>query len=246
VTTIRRWPAAAAAVVTMALAAGGCGGSGSGAAGGSGASAAGAAASASPRVSAPPAMAALSKQVAAALRNATSTHVFADVRQGGKHVVMDASMSRSGGLSGRLTINNVPVSVLVTRGSAYIKITAAFLRHTHLPQTACPSVCGKWVKTSAGNASGITGDLGWSSLVSPSTHRLPRLSYQGPAIVNGQPAWKLRSNRGSVAYVAATGRPYPLRLTQGGNRIDFMRWNHATIPPPPPPGQVVSPGKLGG
>lgn len=242
---IRRWPVAAAAVVTMALAAG-CGGSGGGTAGGSGVSPASAAASASPRVSAPPPMPALSKQVAAALRNATSTHVFADVRQGSKHVVMDASMSRSGELSGQLTINNVPVTVLVTGGTAYIKITAAFLRYTHLPPAACASVCGKWVKTSASKASGITGDLGWSSLVSPSTHRLPRLSYQGPATVNGQLAWKLRSNRGSVAYVAATGRPYPLRLTQGGNRFDFTRWNHATIPPPPPPGQVVSPGRLGG
>lgn len=242
--TLRRWPVAAAAVATMALAAG-CGGSGSGAAGGSGTSAA-AAASARPRVSAPPATAALSKQVAAALRHATSTHVFADVRQGSKHVMMDASMNRSGGLSGRLTINNVPVTVLVTRGSAYIKITAAFLRYTRLPSAACASVCGKWVKTSAANASGITGDLGWSSLVSPSTHRLPRLSYQGPATVNGQPAWKLRSNRGSVAYVAATGRPYPLRLTQDGNRIDFTQWNRATVPPPPPPGRVVSPGRLGG
>ncbi|MBO0807490.1 MAG: hypothetical protein J2P32_04205 [Actinobacteria bacterium] len=242
---IRRWPVAAAAVVTMALAAG-CGGPGGGTAGGSGVSAAPAAASASPRVSAPPAMPALSKQVAAALRSATSTHVFADVRRGSRHVVMDASMSRSGGLSGQLRINNVPLTFLVTRGSAYIKITAAFLRYTHLPSAACASVCGKWVKTSAGNASGITGGLGWSSLVSPSTHRLPRLSYQGPATVNGQPAWKLRSNRGSVAYVAAAGRPYPLRLTQGGNRIDFTRWNHAAIPPPPPPGQVVSPGRLGG
>lgn len=241
---LRRWPVAAAAAVAMALAAG-CGGSGSGAAGGSGVPAS-AAASATPSVSAPPAMAALSKQVAAALRQATSTHVFADVRQGSKHVMMDASMSRSGGLSGRLTINKVPVTVLVTRGSAYIKITAAFLRYTRLPSAACASVCGKWVKTSASNANGITGDLGWSSLVSPSTHRLPRLSYLGPATVNGQPAWKLRSKRGSVAYVAATGRPYPLRLTQGSNRIDFTRWNHATIPPPPPPGQVVSPGKLGG
>jgi len=62
--------------------------------------------------------------------------------------------------------------------------------------------------------------------------------------VNGQPAWQMRLHDGSVAYVAAQGVPYPLRLMKGSDRIDFTQWNAVTIPPPPPASQVVDLSQL--
>jgi len=54
----------------------------------------------------------------------------------------------------------------------------------------------------------------------------------------------MRLHDGSVAYVAAQGVPYPLRLMKGSDRIDFTQWNAVTIPPPPPASQVVDLSQL--
>jgi hypothetical protein len=237
VKSILCWPAVPAAVATMVLAAG-CGG-------GSGKPGAVTAAPASPSVSAPPGTATLVRQVESALRHATSTHISADLTQAGKHVVMTASLNRAGDMAAHVTVNNVSLTVLAMQGRDYIKVTPAFLKLAHLP-SACSPNCGKYVGISARSTTDVTGGLNWSSLVNPS-HRAPRLTYEGIATVNGQPAWKLRwRHNGETIYVAARGTPYPLRLTKATGRIDFTQWNHATIPPPPPASQVVNPTQLGG
>jgi hypothetical protein len=233
VKSILRWSAVPAALVMMVLAAG-CGRSGR--------PAAATAAPASPSVSAPPNTATLVKQVESAVRHATSTHISADFTQDGKHVVATASLNRAGDLDAHVTIGNVSLAVLITQGRDYIKVTPAFLKLAHLP-SSCAHVCGKYARISARGARSVTGRLSWSSLVNP-RHRAGRLTYEGTAIVHGQPAWKLRGSHGETAYVAARGTPYPLRLTKAIGRIDYTRWNHATIPAPPSASQVVNPSQL--
>ena len=62
--------------------------------------------------------------------------------------------------------------------------------------------------------------------------------------VNGQRAWQMSVSSGGTAYVAARGTPYPLRMVQGPDRIDFTRWNSVVIPPLPPASQVVDLSQL--
>jgi hypothetical protein len=238
---IQYWPVVAAAVVTIVLAAG-CGG-GSGKPTGA-ATAAGMPASPAASVSPPPATATLVKQVESAVRHATSVHISAEFTQDGKHVVTTASLNRAGDLDALVTVDNVSLTVLITQGRDYIKVTPAFLKLAHLP-SGCAQICGKYARISARDARSVTGGLSWTALVAP-PHQPGRLTYAGTATVNGQPAWKLRKPRGETAYVAARGAPYLLRVTKPIGRIDYTQWNHATIPPPPAASQVVSPGKLGG
>src|SRR5215475_14388760 len=106
-----RWSAGSAAVVAVLLVAG-CSGGGSGTAGSGGSSSPGVSASAGPA----PDAAALPKQVRSAMKNATSFHVSAVVRQGGSKVSADMSMTRSGNMSGTMSAGQTPVSVLVTEG----------------------------------------------------------------------------------------------------------------------------------
>jgi hypothetical protein len=188
----------------------------------------------------------VAKQVSDATRKATSVHISANVTQSGKHVVMNASLTRSGGLDGRFTVNGVPITMLITQGSAYIKVTSAFSKFAHLPSSACSLICGKYLKTSASEARSLTTNTGWSSIVASQPEHEPKLTYEGSATVNGKAAWKMRAPNNTTAFVAAKGTHYPLRVIKAGNRIDFTSWNSAKISPPPPAKQVVDASKLGG
>lgn len=217
-------PAAALAAVLVA----GCGG------GGSGSASPGATAAAGP----PPSAAALARQVDAAVAKATSVHLSAHVLQGNTLAALNMSMTSAGEMSGQIALNNAPVTILVTQGQTYMKLTAAALKAEGLPSAACSIVCGKYLKLPASQAKSMLSGIGWSNFVGQ-TPTLPNWSYVKTVTVNGQPAWQMSAAGKGTAYIAAQGQPYPLRLTQGSNRADFTQWNSVAIPSPPPASEVV-------
>ncbi len=232
-----RWSAGSAAVVAVLLVAG-CSGGGSGTAGPGGSSSPGVSASARP----PPDAAALPKQVKSAMKNATSFHISAVVTQGGSKVSADLSMTRSGDMSGTMSVNQTPVKVLVTQGQAYLKVTSGLLKSQNLPTAACALICGKYLKVPASQAKSMLNGMDMSSFLGQVS--VPRLTNVRTVTVNGQPAWQMRASDGSTVYVAAHGPPYPLRLTKDSSHADFTQWNAVTIPPPPPASQVVDLSQL--
>jgi len=227
---IRHLPAAPAAIVAALLVAG-CGGGGPGPA---------ATASAGP----PPNVAALPKQVRSAMTKAASVHISAALTQGGDDVSLDMTMTRSGDMSGGMALNHAPVVVLVTRGQTYVKVTSALLKSQHLPTAACQLMCGKYLKVPASQAKSMLGGMTLTSLLNDMTSSKPHWTYVRTVTVDGQPTWQMRDTDGSMAYVAAHGPPYLLRLTKGSQHLDFTLWNAATIPPPPPASQVVDISQL--
>jgi hypothetical protein len=232
-----RWSAGSAAVVAVLLVAG-CSGGGSGTAGSGGSSSPGVSASAGP----PPDAAALPKQVKSAMKNAASFHISAAVTQGGSGVSVNMSMTRSGDMSGTMSVNQTPVNVLVTQGHAYLKVTSGLLKSQNLPTAACTLVCGKYLKVPASQAKSMLNGMDMSSFLGQVS--VPQLTYVRTVTVNGQPAWQMRASDGSTVYVAAHGPPYPLRLTKGSSHADFTQWNAVTIPPPLPASQVVDLSQL--
>lgn len=217
----------AAALTALTLA--GCAAGGGSSAGGGGASA-----SATPGR---PSSAALVRQVSATVRRATSVHLSARVRQSGRRVRLNASLTRAGDFYGTVSVG-APVSVLVTHGKSYAKLNSAFLRSQNLPTAACALLCGKWLKLTRTEAKALFAGQGWASLVGW-LDKIPGLTYAGAATVDGTPAWKEKVAGGGVAYVAAASPHYVLRLVQGANRLDFSHWNAATIPGPPPASEVT-------
>jgi hypothetical protein len=216
-------PAATVAAVLVA----GCGG-------GSGSAPAGATAVAG----SPPSATALAQQVNAAMAKASSVHLSAHVLQGNTLAGLNMSLTRSGEISGQISVNKAPVTILATQGQTYIKLTAAALKAEGLPAAACSLMCGKYLKLPANQAKSMLSGISWSQFVG-NTNTSPNWSYVKTVTVNGQPAWQMSIPGKGTAYIAAQGQPYPLRLTQGSNRADFTQWNSVTIPSPPPASQVV-------
>jgi len=233
-----RWSAGSAAVVAALLVAG-CSGGSSGTVTTGGSSPASVAASAGP----PPDAAALGKQVKSATAKAASFHILAALTQGGSKVSMNMSLTRSGEMSGTMSVNQTPVSLLVTQGHAYVKVTSGLLKSQHLPTAACTLMCGKYLKMPTGQAKEMLNGMDVSSLLGQLSAL--KLTYVRTVTVNGEPAWQMRASDGSTVYVAAQGPPYPLRVTKGASRADFTQWNAVTIPPPPPASQIVDLNQLG-
>jgi hypothetical protein len=197
---------------------------------------------------APPSPAVLARQAKAAVQEAKSVHIGGSLSQSGKTLGMNLSMTRAGGISGQLSVAGAGFTVLTTHGSSYIKVTSAFVKYLKLPASACVLMCGKFLKAAPAQSRRLVGDLSMSHMLGSLNSPAATYRYRGTATVNGQPAWVLHVSDGSTAYIAAHGKPYPLRLVAPHHRghLNFTRWNAATIPGPPPANQVVDLSQLAG
>ncbi len=240
---MRWWAVPVAVAATMLMAA--CGGGSSGTSTSPAPSAGVSAASTAPAPAGSP-PAALAQQINSAVAKATSVHVAAVVLQRGVTVTVDLSLTRANDVYGQMSYKGAPFTVLVTQGHTYVKVTGAALKTLGLPSAACVLMCNKYLKMTAGQSRGVTGNLGWSSMVVGPSNSLAHLDYVRTTTVRGQPAWQMRAGRVGTVYVAAQGPSYLLRVVSnsGSNHIDYTQWNSVTIPPPPPASQVVDLGQL--
>jgi hypothetical protein len=199
----------------------------------------------------PPATAALLKDMAAAMRDASSVHVSGTVDQDHQTQNLDLSMTRSGEVSGLIGQNSTQITVLVTGGQAYLQINPSLLRLGHLPASACKQFCGKYVRTSATQTPGLSGlDMStFISQIAQSITKTPaaKVSFGGTIAFGTSPAWVLQeAQQQGTAFVAARGQPYLLQLSQPGQgAVTFSQWNAAHIPGPPPASKLVNPTQLG-
>jgi hypothetical protein len=237
------WPVAAVAATTGLLLAA-CGTAG-GAKPGNSVSTEGANPSSS--ASAKPNVAALRSAVVATIKNARSVHVSGTGTQGSQQVAMDAILTTSGGLAGKLTIGSHSVKLLTTPRHTYVDMTRSVFRWQKIPLSACALMCGKWLAAPNSVRKSLAGDVGWNTIVAVWAGLLAHdvVAYGGRATISGQPAVKL-SVVGGAAYVAAHGPPYLLRIQAGPSQFTFSDWNTAALPSPPPASKVVTPSQLTG
>lgn len=205
--------------------------------------------SASASATATPGAAALFSKAQQALSAATSVRVSGSVTSNGAVVGMDISLTKSGRIYGTLKEQGQQITVLITGGESYAKVSAGFLKAHKLPSSACVLMCGKWLKLSGADAKGMVGDLSWSSLLgSYGKGAPPGLAVTGTVTIRGIPAWVLKGSDGTILDVAAQGTPYPLRITGSGQPggFDFSNWNSVSIPGTPPASQVIDTSQMGG
>jgi len=233
--------AALAAAGALALAA--CGGSapgGSSAAGGTSAPA-GSSSRASGRSAS-----AIITQMKAAVRGASSMHMDGRLTDSGKPVGLNMSLLRGGSMSGTITQNSVPLSLIGANSKIYVKATRPFLEELHA-ESVCSLMCGKWVQMSGPEASQLTGSLSMANLTKSLTSGLPSFRKNGMTTVGGQQAVELKASNGSILDVAAQGKPYPLRVVAPAGRqgsVRFSQWDNVPAPKPPPSSEVINLGKL--
>jgi hypothetical protein len=192
----------------------------------------------------------LMPEVKAAATAAKSVHMAGSVNQGSQTATIDMSFSGSS-VAGTVGLNGASFVLLSLNGNTYIKLDASFLRYAKAPASACVTICGKYVKLPAANASQITGSLSLKQLIKQvfSNKNMSSAAASGcvfsPATVNGQSVLQCRQGGYSVA-VAAHGKPYLVYFTgPHGQHLAFSDWNAVAPPAAPPADQVISLSKLG-
>ncbi len=194
-----------------------------------------------------PTVAGLLAGTLAALRAARSVHVGGTIRQGGKTASVNLAITRSGELSGQISLNGAVITVLSTHGHAYLKLSPAFLRIAHLPASVCSRYCGKYLESPAVRSHVVFPGVNLASLTKfLATTPTRGFKYLGAVTTGGQPAWLLQDSHGNSVFIAARGKPYVLRevAPPGGSSLNLTRWNGVRIPGPPPASQVVNLSQL--
>jgi hypothetical protein len=182
-----------------------------------------------------------------AVRGSTSMHVAGQVTAHGRLTGLNLDMLRGGDLAGSITENGVPLHLIGAAGKVYVKATPAFLRQVHSSSGVCTLICGKYVQLTSAQSGQLSGSVSMASLTHALTSRLPRFTQAGTTTVNGQRAIVLHGADGSVLNVAASGKPYPLRVVAPPahhETVLFTRWNAVATPSAPPAGQVINLNKL--
>jgi hypothetical protein len=183
----------------------------------------------------------------AAVRAATSVAISGTVMMHGQRESLDIILTKSGSLSGSVSVGGRMFTILVTGGKPYIKISKAFLQEAHLPVGVCATVCGKYVELPPSSAKTLTSGLNITAMANQA-FTAPTAAQASvrlvPAQYRGQPAWFGRY-RSYTVYIARTGKPYVLGMTaKNGQVLRFSGWNTATVPGPPPASQLVTPTQL--
>jgi hypothetical protein len=210
--------------------------------------AAGSAASAgSPAAASTRSTATLIAQMIAAVGSATSMHMSGQVSGSGHPVGLDLGVLRAGELTGTITQNGVKQQLIGAEGKVYIKATPAFLRELKASAAVCAVMCGKYVQMSGPQAGALAVSLSMASLTRSLTSGLPHFNQAGTTTVNGQPAIVLHGADGSTLDVAATGKPYPLRVVAPAGRpgvVVFSEWDQVAAPAAPRAGEVINLNQL--
>jgi hypothetical protein len=173
-------------------------------------------------------------------------HMDGRLTDSGKPVGLNMSLLRDGSLTGTITQNSVPLSLIGANSKIYVKATRAFLTELHA-QSVCSLMCGKWVQMSGSQASQLTGSLSMANLTKSLTSGLPSFKKNGLTTVGGQQAVELKASNGSTLDVAAQGKPYPLRVVAPAGRqgsVRFSQWDKVPAPKPPPSSEVINLDKL--
>jgi hypothetical protein len=196
VARLRIRPALAIALAVSAVVVSGCGSSSSGA------SSNGEAKKTGPEVV---------KDAAAALAASGAAHVTGTATDPSTKQTESLDLQlQSDGTSGSITSGGTKVDIVAVGGADYIKAPASF----YVAQKATPAVAAKlgnqWVKSPSGSTfDSFTLAAISKSLSEPTDSSIEQKVTTGS--LNGQEVVIVKQVDGSQLYVAATGKPYPLK-----------------------------------
>ena len=160
----------------------------------------------------------------AALREVQGYELDGDVTEGRRHMRIKLISDSRNALEVAVAIDNTAIEVLRLPSALYMRGNAAFWR-PHLG-TRANLLAGRWIQTPAASGASLLGSLREFEpgiLARCLTEDHGTLSHAGTTTINGQPAVVIRDagnlpgTQPTTIAVAASGPPYPLRLTAVGN-----------------------------
>lgn len=165
-----------------------------------------------------------------AAAGAASVHVTGSIISAGKPISLDMELVARKGAKGRVALEGVTIDLIATESAFYLSGNGRFYSRV-AGAAAAAQLRGKWLKAPAGSGDfsslGELTDLG--ELVDSSLASHGELENRGTVTVDGRSAIALADrSKGGTLYLAATGAPYPLRISRAGASpitITFDRWN---------------------
>lgn len=166
--------------------------------------------------------------VGKALRGAKSVRMKGTTKDGRDLVALDMALTQQGGrgkMRGPIEGKMVSMQIVAAEGKIYLR--SPQLWRALGGAAVAQRIGNNWVAAPAGGAP----DKGFLSLSAFAKEGLKpegRVVKGKPARVAGQPVISLiDSSDRSVLYIAATGKPYPLRMAEAGGRhhVDFTGYD---------------------
>jgi hypothetical protein len=176
---------------------------------------------------------------AAAVKSAGGFHVSGTVDQSGQPSTVDLQIQNND-VSGTISLAGAKLSLIIVNGKAYIKGDTKFWTGNNVPAQTAALLNGRWVAAPASSASEFS-NLTAAGLANDLQHPTDS-SFTDPvhkAKLNGKSVVVVTQKNGSLLYVAATGKPYPVRIVNKGTSAgtsDFSNWGQTQpIKTPPSP-----------
>jgi hypothetical protein len=174
----------------------------------------------------------IASEARTAADGAASVHISGSVVAKGRALSLDLELLTGRGGRGMITESGLSVEILGIGEAVYMKGDEAFDRRIG-GAVAVQVLHGKWLKATptSGYFGAFAALLDPRKLIDTAFAKLGPLATGSTTTVHGQGALMVRSLAGAgVLYVATTGKPFPLELTDGGasgGAIYFDRWNQA-------------------
>lgn len=179
---------------------------------------------------------------------AKSVHVTGSLNDSGQSLKLDLVLAHGSG-KGTMAENGLSFDIIRVGDAAYVKGSDAFLRK-FAGAGAAQLLHDKWLKgpTTGGQFASLAPLTDVTALFNGAFSKHGKLVNNGETTYKGQKAVAIKdASDGSILYVSATGKPYPLGATEGGSSkgsIAFDHWDE-TVSIAAPKGSVDI-TKLGG
>ena len=168
-----------------------------------------------------------------------SVHISGSMNKGGTQVGLDLRLLAGVGVKGTLSEQGKSFQLVVEHGTVYINASPAFWT-AQANATVARLMKGKWLKAAAsGSYASFAQFSSIRDIIGAIANHHGKLVKTATRTVRGTKAIGLRDlKQGGILYVALTGKPYPLEITNAGGthgtgRVTFSDFNASlTIKPP--------------
>jgi hypothetical protein len=172
-----------------------------------------------------------------AVAGVNSVHVSGSVTSSGSPISLDLNLVNGKGGRGSMSVNGLSFQIVALTQEIYINAPSSFWKHFG-GNAAAQLLSGKWLKAPAnGQFASFASLTNLNQLFSKLLSSHGTLSNGGTTTVNGQKVVAVKdSSQGGTLYVAATGKPYPVRVIKSGSdggRVDFDKFNQSVSLSPP-------------
>jgi hypothetical protein len=165
-----------------------------------------------------------------AATKAGSVHFFGSIVESGTPLKVDIRIEGTKGGTGSMTIQGSHVDIIRVGNEAYIKGSTRFYKQV-AGSAAAQLLHGKWLKGSAtkGDLASLAALTSMDKLFAAALKPGGKLSKGKETTIDGQKVIELTSSEGGSLFVATTGEPFPVQISQASGdstgAVHFDEWD---------------------